>query len=89
MREINRNPRGHRHQRSSRKVCSFCVSHAKYIDYKKPEALRPYLTDLGLIQSRRKTGVCARHQRMLARAVKRARHLALLPVAPVHASGIK
>jgi len=89
MRERNERPRYKRRGRSSRKVCSFCVSHAKYIDYKNPDALRPYLTDLGLIQSRRKTGLCARHQRMLARAVKRARHLALLPMAPAHASGIK
>ncbi len=86
-RQTNRSSRTGRYRqsrRTSRKVCPFCVSKAKYIDYKKPELLRPYLTEFGLIQARRKTGVCARHQRMLARAVKRARFLALLPMSPSH-----
>lgn len=59
----------------------------KYIDYKNPDALRPYLDELGKIQGRRKTGVCAKHQRRLAVAIKRARHLALLPFAPEHLRG--
>ena len=60
-------------------MCNFCVEHIDYIDYKKPDALRRYLSDRSKIKARRKTGVCAKHQRRLAIAIKRARHLALLP----------
>ncbi|MCD6452683.1 MAG: 30S ribosomal protein S18 [Dehalococcoidales bacterium] len=67
-----------------RKVCYFCVNKIKTIDYKDPAKLRPYLTDRGKIAPRRKTGVCAKHQRVLTIAIKRARHLALLPCAPAH-----
>ena len=56
----------------------------KVIDYKDPAKLRPYISHTGKIQPRRKTGVCAKHQRALAMAIKRARHLALLPYAPDH-----
>ncbi len=49
------------------------------IDYKQTDLLREFLTERGKIMPRRRTGTCARHQRMLARAIKRARHLALLP----------
>lgn len=77
-----------RRPRSRRKVCPFCMARVKYIDYKNPEALWPYLNELGKIQARRKTGVCAKHQRRLAVAIKRARHLALLPFAPEHIRGI-
>jgi len=65
-----------------RKVCRFCVDHVKYIDYKKVEAFRRYLTDRYKIEARRKTGVCAKHQRGLATAIKRARHLAMVPFSP-------
>jgi len=74
-------------RRYRRKVCPFCIEGAKYIDYKNPDLLRPYLDEMGKILGRRKTGVCARHQRRLAVAIKRARHLALLPFAPEHLRG--
>jgi len=67
-----------------RKVCSFCVDKGQVIDYKNPEKLFHFITDRGKIAPRRKTGTCARHQRILAREIKRARHLALMPHAPVH-----
>jgi small subunit ribosomal protein S18 len=61
------------------KVCQFCVEKTKKIDYKSPEQLRRFVSDRGKIRPRRQTGTCARHQRHLAVAIKRARHLALLP----------
>jgi len=67
-----------------RKVCSFCVNKVKVIDYKDPVKLRQYISSSGKIEPRRKTGVCAKHQRALAVAIKRARHLALLPYVPAH-----
>jgi len=54
------------------------------IDYKEPVKLRRYISDRGKIEPRRKTGTCAKHQRALAEAIKRARHLALLPYVPAH-----
>ncbi|TET54070.1 MAG: 30S ribosomal protein S18 [Anaerolineales bacterium] len=62
-----------------RRRCSFCANKVAYIDYKKADALRSYLTDRGKIKPRRRTGTCAKHQRWLSLAIKRARHLALLP----------
>ena len=67
-----------------RKVCSFCVEHATSVDYKDPGKLRRFVSDRGRIEARRKTGTCAKHQRWLAVALKRARHLALLPYTPEH-----
>ena len=67
-----------------RKVCSFCVDKIKGIDYKDFAKLRRYISGGGKIEPRRKTGVCAKHQRSLAMAIKRARHLALLPYVPDH-----
>jgi small subunit ribosomal protein S18 len=67
-----------------RKVCSFCVDKIEAIDYKDAGKLRSYISDRGKIAPRRKTGTCAKHQRILARAIKRARHLALLPYIPEH-----
>ncbi len=66
------------------KVCSFCLEKKKEIDYKDLGTLRRSLTELGKIKSRRKTGACAKHQRRLSIAVKRARYLALLPVTSEH-----
>ncbi len=54
------------------------------IDYKDPAKLVAFISDRGKIQPRRKTGTCAKHQRALALAIKRARHLALLPFVPDH-----
>jgi small subunit ribosomal protein S18 len=60
-------------------VCQFCTERTKSIDYKQTELLKRFVTEQGRMRSRRETGTCARHQRMLAQAVKRARHIALLP----------
>ena len=62
-----------------KKVCRFCADGIKEIDYKDVKRLRNYLTERGKIVPRRISGTCAKHQRQLARAVKRARILALLP----------
>ena len=62
-----------------RRVRAFRLEKAKTIDYKDSSMLRRYVTERGKIRSRRKTGTCAKHQRRLAVAIKRARHLALLP----------
>ncbi len=70
----------------ARKVCSFCANKVENIDYKDPSKLRPYVSERGKIEPRRRTGTCARHQRALATAIKRARHLALLPYVAAHLS---
>ncbi len=67
-----------------RRVCAFCLEKTRTIDYKDVATLRRFLTERGKIKSRRKTGTCAKHQRRLAVAVKRARHLALLPYTAEH-----
>jgi len=67
-----------------RKVCSLCAGKMEAIDYKDAEKLRGYITDRGKIAPRRRTGTCAKHQRIVATAIKRARHLALLPYVPAH-----
>ena len=67
-----------------RKVCTFCVDKVTYIDYKDIARLRRHLSERGKIEPRRKTGTCARHQRELAVALKRARHVALLPYTAEH-----
>jgi small subunit ribosomal protein S18 len=68
-----------------RRVCAFCVDKIEYIDYKESDALRRYISEEGgKILPRRKTGACARHQRWLATAIKRARHVALLPYTSEH-----
>ena len=69
------------YDRRRRKVCSFCLEHTEFIDYKEVARLRRYLSDRGKILPRRMTGTCARHQRALTVALKRARHIALLPFA--------
>jgi small subunit ribosomal protein S18 len=65
------------------KVCVFCVEKVA-IDYKDTVRLRKYISDRGKVEPRRRTGVCARHQRRLSLAIKRARFLALLPYTPAH-----
>ena len=62
-----------------KKVCAFCVNHVEDIDYKDVQTLRRYITEKGKILPRRMSGVCAKHQRPLAVAIKRARVMALLP----------
>ena len=68
-----------RGKRARKKVCAFCVDRAEHIDYKDVAKLRRYLSERGKIVPRRVTGTCAHHQRELTIAIKRARHLALLP----------
>ena len=60
------------------KVCQFCLDKATPIDYKNVDVMRRMVSDRGKIRPRRQTGTCARHQRALAVAIKRARHMALL-----------
>jgi small subunit ribosomal protein S18 len=67
-----------------KKVCAFCVDKVDRVDYKDALKLRRYITERGKIEPRRKTGTCARHQRRLTIAIKRARHLALLPYTADH-----
>ncbi len=67
-----------------RKVCAFCVDHVEEIDYKDVARLRRYLSERAKIEPRRKTGTCALHQRALGTAIKRARHMALLPYIGPH-----
>ena len=88
MAETREAPRGRKWTKPrympKRRVCLFCADKTQVIDYKNSEKLRNFITDRGKIAPRRKSGTCARHQRILARAIKRARQLALLPQAPVH-----
>jgi len=60
------------------KVCQFCVDKIHDLNYKQTDILRRYVTERGKIRPRRQTGTCARHQRMVSGAIKRARHMALL-----------
>ena len=71
--------RGGRMRRGRRKVCSFCVDKIADIDYKDIAKLRKYISERGKILPRRISGNCAKHQRQLTVAIKRARHIALLP----------
>ena len=67
--------------------CPVCCGKVKYIDYKQGDQLRRYLTERGKIKARRKIGTCAKHQRRLSLAIKRARHIALLPFTASQARG--
>jgi small subunit ribosomal protein S18 len=62
-----------------RKVCKFCENKINYIDYKNVQMLLPYIPERGKILPKRISGVCSKHQRMLSKAIKRARHIALIP----------
>jgi small subunit ribosomal protein S18 len=70
---------GERRYYSRPTTCQFCADKTISIDYKKADMLRRFISDDGKIRPRRQTGTCARHQRVLAGAIKRARHIALLP----------
>ena len=61
------------------KVCQFCADSSVTIDYKNTRLLERFITEEGKIRPRRQTGTCAKHQRVIAGAIKRARHIALLP----------
>ena len=67
-----------------RKPCPYCRDKVEFVDYKDINALRKFVSDRGKIRSRRITGACRRHQNQIARAVKRARELALLPYVGDH-----
>ncbi len=67
-----------RRPQQRRKVCQFCLDKANEIDYKDVAKLRRYITEKGKIISRRQTGTCAKHQRALANAIKRARYMGLI-----------
>jgi small subunit ribosomal protein S18 len=73
--------RGKRNFVRKRKVCRFCVDKVDFIDYKKAEILSPFIQERGKTLPRRMTGTCARHQRWLTVAIKRAQNIALLPFA--------
>lgn len=73
-----------RYSRYGRRKCRFCSDEVEYIDYKDLSTLRRYITDKGKIRTKRSTGTCAKHQRRLARAIKRARYMALLPYVVEH-----
>ena len=76
MEERKMKPRA---RRPRRKVCGFCVDKVQHIDYKDTARLRKFVTERGKIMPRRMTGTCAKHQRQLSEAIKRARAIALLP----------
>ena len=67
-----------------RKVCTFCVEKVTHIDYKDVGRLRRFMSDRSKIDPSCKSGTCALHQRVLTRAIKRARMIALLPFSPNH-----
>jgi len=69
--------------RRKKKVCQFCREKTVFIDYKDVGVLRKYMSDRGKIRARRTTGACASHQRELAKAIKNAREMALLPYVQV------
>ena len=71
-----RRPRG---RKPRRKVCQFCVEKVQHIDYKDDMRLRRFTSERGKILPRRMTGTCAKHQRQLSTAIKRARTIALMP----------
>jgi small subunit ribosomal protein S18 len=66
-------------RRTRRKVCALCVEKDAYLDYKNIARLKRFVSERGKILPRRSTGACAMHQRVVAEAIKRARHVALLP----------
>ena len=72
-------PRRRTTVRRRKKVCIFCGEHAQEIDYKDVATLKKYVSERGKILPRRITGTCAKHQRAITTAVKRARHIALMP----------
>ncbi|HWN74974.1 MAG TPA: 30S ribosomal protein S18 [Candidatus Udaeobacter sp.] len=73
--------RGKRQYFRKKKVCKFCVEKMDFIDYKRADILSQFVQERGKILPRRMTGVCARHQRWLGVALKRARNIALMPFA--------
>lgn len=64
--------------------CEFCRGKVDVVDYKDTQVLRRYITERGKMEPRRKVGTCAKHQRTVSQAIKRARHLALIPYTSEH-----
>ncbi|MBM3924437.1 MAG: 30S ribosomal protein S18 [SAR202 cluster bacterium] len=83
-RDAGRGDRPRRRFVPRRKVCAFCVEKVSDIDYKDVQRLRRYVSDRAKIDPRRRSGTCARHQRALSKAIKRARTVALLPFSVNH-----
>ena len=79
MDKTNENARSFRPNRKRKKVCVFCAEHIDYIDYKDVSRLRKFISERGKILPRRVSGACAKHQREVNSAIKRARQVALLP----------
>lgn len=63
----------------SKKVCKFCTEKIDFVDYKDVKLLQRFLNSYGKIESRKRSGNCLKHQRLVAQALKRSRHIALLP----------
>jgi small subunit ribosomal protein S18 len=80
----DREDRPRRRGRFRRRVCPMCENKISLVDYKDFNFLRRFISDRGRIETRRKSGTCAKHQRALAQAIKRARHLALIPYTADH-----
>ena len=78
-REFDKNDNNPRNRRTKRKICAFCVDKVVEIDYKDVARLRKSISERAKILPRRVSGCCAKHQRQLTVAIKRARHIALLP----------
>ena len=76
---MTENARQQKGRRPRRRVCAFCVDKVEHIDYKDVIKLKKYITERGKILPRRISGNCAKHQRQVTEAIKRARHIALLP----------
>lgn len=76
---MEKGERMNRRQKPRRKVCAFCADKIDTVDYKDVAKLRKYISERGKIVPRRVTGACSYHQRQVTIAIKRARHLALLP----------
>jgi small subunit ribosomal protein S18 len=73
-----RSEKTYRNRKARKKVCQFCADKVEYIDYKDVAKLRRFVSERAKILPRRITGTCAKHQRQLTTAIKRARHIALL-----------
>ncbi|QCX33614.1 30S ribosomal protein S18 [Caloramator sp. E03] len=76
MSNVKKNPK---QRKAKKRVCTFCMDKAEVIDYKDVAKLKKYITERGKILPRRISGNCAKHQRELTIAIKRARNIALLP----------
>jgi small subunit ribosomal protein S18 len=78
-RKSNKDSKKKKRKVPKKKLCWFCTEHFVAVDYKDEDVMRRFMTERGKISPRRNTGTCAKHQRLLAAAIKRARHIALAP----------